>query len=171
MTQIFLVDSTGAYLGSFDGPGGGYWNGTEWTNPPAGAITVPTPPPSGDSTWVSNAWVPGPMALVAQAQAMVAAALQAGLTIESTATPALNATYALDTTTLDQIKGLKDDVKQSLGLPFTPFYYPDINGTNRGPFAENDVVNLYVAMRNYATALDQAAAGQASWPVASKTIA
>lgn len=62
MTATFFVDASGNYLGSFDGPNGGYWNGELWGPPPAGVIAVPTPPPiSVKQLWENGVWSQPPI--------------------------------------------------------------------------------------------------------------
>jgi hypothetical protein len=107
----------------------------------------------------------------------LAAKLAAGLAVTSTGTPSLSATYALDTTTLDQIRALATDAKAGLGFPGgeTAFAYPDASGTPR-TFDATSIVNLYKALRDYVFALKTTAAtldagGPAEWPLATATIA
>jgi hypothetical protein len=101
----------------------------------------------------------------------------AGIAITSTGTPALNATYALDQTTLDQIGAVARDVAGGLGLPGggASFSYPDIAGVPRS-FTAANVQALYRAMRDLVFALDTQAAianagGVPAWPAQTATIA
>lgn len=110
------------------------------------------------------------------AQGTYNAAILAGLGVTSTGTPALNATYALDQTTLDQIGSVARDAAAGLGLPGGggTFIYPDASGTPHS-FSSANVQDLYKAMRDYMFELNTTlatiqAGGQANWPEASVTI-
>ena len=59
--QKFFVDENGKFLGSFDGPNGGYWDGQKWGPPPAGVTQVPTQPASALQVWTNGAWGPPPV--------------------------------------------------------------------------------------------------------------
>lgn len=100
-----------------------------------------------------------------------------GIAITSTATPALNATYGLDPTTLSQIQALANDCAVGFGFPggAGSFAYPDQTGTPH-TFASADMVNLYKAMRNLIYAMQTTLAARlqgnnAGWPSQSATIA
>lgn len=79
----------------------------------------------------------------------VADALAQGIVVTSTSNPSLNAVYALDPTTLDQIGSVARDYGSGLGLPggASNFTYPD---QNREPhaFTGPQIVGLYIGMRN-----------------------
>lgn len=77
----------------------------------------------------------------------------AGITIVSDSTPAINSTYGLDPTTLDQIGTVARDSAAGFGLPLgaESFQYPDMDGNIRS-LSEPNVQNLYKAMRNYVAA-------------------
>jgi hypothetical protein len=177
MTQQFFVDATGKYLGSFDGPNGGYWNGKVWGPPPIGATAVPSPPPTSDSTYTNGAWVPGPSAVAATAQAQLVAALATGLAITSTATAALDATYALDAVSQQQISDIAVPLFAGAGFPGggQTFAYPDTTGAPHN-FSVADFQNFYQAVRTYLLALNTASetvaqGGPANWPAAAAKIA
>ena len=108
---------------------------------------------------------------------VLASKLEFGIAITSTGTPALDATYALDPVTLDEIGSVARDAAAGLGLPggLSTFTYPDITGTPH-TFAAADIQNLYKAMRNLLLQLNeqeatQAAGGTPTWPAQSATIA
>jgi hypothetical protein len=176
--RYFVNTASGAYLGSFDGPNGGYWDGKVWGPPPAGVTQVPTAPSSADSIYTNSAWVPGPSAVAASAQAQLASALGAGLAITSTAKPAeLDATYALDAVSQQQISDIAVPLFAGAGFPGggQTFAYPDATGATHN-FAVADFQNFYQAVRTYLLALNTAAAtvaqgGPANWPAAASKIA
>lgn len=103
--------------------------------------------------------------------------IAAGIQIASTATPALNGTYALDQTKQGQITGIVTAITAGKGLPGDLPVVPwaDINGDPHN-FTAADIVNLGKAMEDYIFALSQTAsllrAGQkAEWPAQPVTIA
>lgn len=83
--------------------------------------------------------------------------LATGLAITSTATPELNATYALDNVTLDQVGSVAKDVACGLGFPLglDSFVYPDIASFPH-TFLPADFMNLYKALRDYIAAVNGA---------------
>ena len=177
MTQQFFIDSNGKYLGSFDGPNGGYWNGTEWGSPPSGATTVATPPPSVDSTYTNGAWVPGQMAVAATAQAQLESVLRAGIAVTSTGTSALDATYALDSTSQSELYQIASYAQNFGVFPNgqSTMAYPDVTGTPH-TFTSTQIINLLKVVAPYVTACQVveetlAAGGSASYPPGSATIA
>ena len=100
-----------------------------------------------------------------------------GIAITSTATPALNATFALDETTMSQIGPLARDSAAGWKFPggTTTFTYPALDGTPR-TFNEAQFVALYLAQRDLIFALTtqagvMARGGQPNWPPQSATIA
>jgi hypothetical protein len=101
-----------------------------------------------------------------------AAALAAGLQVTSTSTLSISATYALDQTTLNEIRALAVDCGAGLGFPggASEFAYPDKNG-NPVLFTEAQIKDVYRALRDRVLALSLALAGQGEWPAsASVTI-
>lgn len=115
--------------------------------------------------------------LARSAAPALAEKLAAGIAITSTATPALDATYALDPTTLDQIGSVARDAGAGLGLPggLSSFAYPDATGAPHS-FSATDIAHLYKAMRDLVFALNEQAAvaeagGSPSWPAQIATIA
>jgi hypothetical protein len=106
-----------------------------------------------------------------------ASLLAAGLAITCASVPAINGTFALDPTTMDQIGSVARDCAAGLGLPLgaPAFAYPDITGANKN-FAPAQLQELYKALRDFIYAVDVtaktlAAGGSASWPSAAVTIA
>lgn len=100
-----------------------------------------------------------------------------GISITSSGTPDLNATYALDALTLTQIQGLATNCASGIGFPggVSTFAFPDINGTPR-TFTATSIVNLYKAMislvfQMQTTLATLQAAQDASWPPQTATIA
>jgi hypothetical protein len=73
-----------------------------------------------------------------------------GLQVSSTGTPALNSTYGLDDSTLNQIGTLARDTACGFGFPRgqSSFDYPDSFG-NQVNFTPAQIQSLYVAMRDY----------------------
>ena len=103
--------------------------------------------------------------------------LSAGLTITSTATPALNGTYAVDPTMQARISAVAAGLANGKGFPHgaTTYAWPDIGGT-RHTFGEADWLNFGAAVEAYVTDLDQQealdfAGGTPTWPSATATIA
>lgn len=99
-----------------------------------------------------------------------------GIAITCAATPALNATYALDDQTLNEIGSVARDSGAGLGLPggLGTFTYPDIDGSQH-TFTAGELQALYKAMRNLLLALNTQAAIQASggtptWPTQAAAI-
>jgi len=99
-----------------------------------------------------------------------------GIAITSLTAPVLNATYALDPVTLDQIGSVARDTAAGLGLPggAVIFTYPDINSVPC-TFTEPQIQGLYKAMRDLVFQLDMTAAqlqagAAVTWPVQAATI-
>ncbi len=87
----------------------------------------------------------------------------AGCAVVFASNPALSTTYALDKTTLDEIKAVANDSANGLGLPLGAdfFSYPDNAGTPR-MFNATEIQALYIALRDYYTLLSYYQAGQIS---------
>lgn len=99
----------------------------------AGVFTAPVPPP-------------GPT-LAQQAAIM----LGNGLTITSTATPALNGTYGTDNNSTGDLSALETGLNAGQGFPpnnATTFAYPDMAGVFH-VFGSTDFTNLAAAIRNF----------------------
>lgn len=114
---------------------------------------------------------------VQQMPLTLAAKLANGIAITSTGTPGIDATYALDATTLNQIGSVARDAAGGLGLPGSgaTFAYPDITGAPK-TFTAATIQDLYKAMRDCVFALNETAdtlaqGGTASWPGQTATIA
>lgn len=127
------------------------------------------------STQTLNALAPQ-VAIQQSAQADYATHIAQGIAITSTGTPALNATYGLDDTTLNQIQALANDCAVGFGFPNgqSTFAYPDQSGTPH-TFASADMVNIYKAMRSvvYQTQTTLASRLQGNntpWPTQSAVI-
>jgi hypothetical protein len=130
---------------------------------------------SGD-TWSFAAPTTPPLSLEQQAASELATRTGAGIAITSTGTPALNATYALDSLTMDQVGSVARDFASGLGLPnnASTFAYPDLTGTLHN-FTGTAFVALYKAQRDLIFALNQQSAimahgGPPSWPTQTATI-
>lgn len=89
------------------------------------------------------------LSLVMQQQALPLY-FSSGIQIQSASTPAINATYGLDPTTLDQIGTVARDSAAGFGLPLglETFTYPDLMGNPRA-LSEPIIQGMYKAMRNY----------------------
>lgn len=126
--------------------------------------------------WQFTAPEIAPPSLADQALSELITRLAAGIAITSTGTPALDASYALDTVTMDQVGAVARDFASGLGLPNNAgtFAYPDIAGIPR-TFTGAAIVALYKAQRDLIFSLNQQSAimahgGPPSWPVQSATI-
>jgi len=113
---------------------------------------------------------------IQSAAAELATRIAAGVAIVSTGNSALNATYALDAVTLDQLGPVARDFASGLGLPGMAgtFTYPDAASVPR-IFTGIEIQALYQAMRDMLLVLNTEAAKMANsmvpnWPVQSKTI-
>ncbi|SRR5258708_29145425 len=113
----------------------------------------------------------------ATASATLATKIAAGITITSAATPALNATYALDSVTLTQIQAVAQDSAAGMGLPgnAATFSYPDIKGQQH-TFTASQLIAVYRAMRDLLWVLNTQGASlahgtPAKWPVQTAVIA
>lgn len=111
------------------------------------------------------------------AQATFDTAMASGLAITSTGTPALNATYALDSTSQAQVFqiGTYAQSFSEFTNGTTSMSYPDITGTPH-TFTVTAFVALFQAIARYVTAAQTTletiqAGGSASWPAATATIA
>jgi hypothetical protein len=84
-----------------------------------------------------------------------------GCAVVFTSNSALTSTYALDQTTLDEIKSVANDSASALGLPLMAdhFSYPDKSGTPR-MFTATEIQALYMALRDYFTLLSYYRVGQ-----------
>ena len=159
-------------------------------NPPANSYVVIVDAQSGDQSiesWDTATLGPQPSkatldALAPQvqiqqsAQSDYAANIANGIAVTSTGTPALDATYGLDDTTLTQIQALANDCAVGFGFPNgqSTFDYPDQTGTPH-TFDNTTMVNLYKAMRQtvYAMQVTLAARMQGNdspWPSQAVTI-
>ena len=148
MTYVQLSADTTAVIGAFGGP------------------------QSGNAA-VSNIADNDPRLLAflapASASATLSQKIAAGITITSTATPTLNATFGLDAVTMDQIGSVARDSASGLGLPGggTTFTYPDIKGTPH-IFTAAQIIAVYRAMRD--AGLKKAdLADRLGWPRSSVT--
>lgn len=85
----------------------------------------------------------------------------AGCAVVFTSNPTLSAIYALDQTTLDEMRAVANDSANALGLPLGADYfsYPDISGTPR-MFTAEEIQALYTTLRDYFTLLSYYSAGQ-----------
>lgn len=144
----------------------------------ADSATIPPDPRNSDFqaylAWLAagNAPDPAPAPSAAQViQQNYASAIAAGLTTTSAATPALNATYSVDTTAQANITAIVTGIAAGLGLPGggTTFEYFDITGAPHN-FTAAQFASLAAAIRNYVYALDLYAAGQGSLPSANASI-
>lgn len=113
----------------------------------------------------------------ADPNATLAAALAAGLAVTSTATPALNGTYAIDAESQRFISGTAASLAARNRLPGgqSTFGYGDMTGAPHN-FAAQDFLNFADAVEDYVYALYATArsliAGQAAnWPSPNATIA
>lgn len=168
--KFATIDGTGAVTAFYD----------DSAAPPQGAVTL-TEVQWQD--WVANQrtrkWQGGALIAVAPPAPspgqVFAAKVAAGITITSTGTPALNATFALDDITLTEIGSVARD-SFNMGLPggLATFIYPDINGTPR-TFTAAQIQGCYKAMRDLMLNLNTAYAtlaqgGTPTWPSQSATI-
>lgn len=99
---------------------------------------------------VSNgALVPYTPSVVVTPASTLQSKMAAGIAVTCDSNSALNAIYALDTTTMNQIGAVARDFAAGLGLPggLTVFTYPDLGGTPR-TFTGAQLVGLYTAQRN-----------------------
>lgn len=130
--------------------------------------------------WVSDGNtadpVPAPSS-VAVAQGKLDAALTAGVTVTSTATPALNGVYAVDPPSQANISGIATGIAARSRLPGggSTFNYGDISGGQHA-FASADFLNFADAVEDFCYALYAAFEGDAiggspSWPSSALTIA
>lgn len=102
-----------------------------------------------------------------------ASLLQAGLTISSTGTPALNGTYACDPLSQSDIIAIETSLNAGKGFPpggATTFNYPDVTGAMH-TFSEASFTDLAAAIRDYVYGCKAYAYGQAtSLPSSTVTI-
>lgn len=78
------------------------------------------------------------------------AALNAGLTVSSTETPALNGTYAVDQLSQMDIVAIETSLNAGKGFPggMSPFSYPDATGAMHS-FSEADFTDFAAAVRDF----------------------
>lgn len=90
-------------------------------------------------------------------QTVVPFYLTTGLQIIFNSNNTLNATYALDETTMTQVGSIARDVASGLGFPLgiATFVYPDIIGVPH-TFIEPEFLSLYKALRNYIASVNNA---------------
>lgn len=77
MTTRFFAGPDGWFnLKIEDAPdaGPGWWNGSEWADPPAGFVEVPGQPDDPRATWQSGAWVSPPPVTTAPSSTITATA-------------------------------------------------------------------------------------------------
>lgn len=120
---------------------------------------------------------PTPEQIAAQQAAVLAAqalsALNAGLEIVSSATPAINGTYACDQLSQMDIIAIETSLNAGRGFPggAATINYPDVTGTMRA-FTEANFTNFATAIRDYVYALRSVIAGASlAMPAATATIA
>lgn len=100
-------------------------------------------------------------------------ALQTGLTVTSTGSPALNAKYSVDPLSQADIVAIETSLNAGKGFPggAAVFSYPDASGTLR-VFTQENFTDFAAAVRDYVYALKSVMGGQSSaLPSASITIA
>lgn len=157
------VDVNGNYLGHFD-----------ISNAPIGSVPVSENPTIGfGSTWNGSSWVNPP----ATPFDILSEKLNTGLNIVSSGNPLLNATYALDQISQDQLFQIGSFVKVFGFFPSGNANqdYPDITGQPH-TFNTTQFVNLLLSVASYVSAAQSTAViltngGQANWPNPNKTIA
>jgi hypothetical protein len=121
----------------------------------AETLIAMTPPP-----------VPGPSASTSSGSYRLPAsqaAIDAGMMVQFASNSSLSTIWALDDTTLTQIKGVANDSASGLGLPggFPVFAYPDRAGVQR-VMTGAEVEALYRAMRDYVAAIRMFDVGRAA---------
>lgn len=86
--------------------------------------------------------------------------IQSPVAVESTSTPGLNADYAIDSNTQQQITGIASAIAADLGLPGggTTFNWPDATGTPH-QWDAVQFIALAKAVMNYVYALSQVIQG------------
>jgi len=133
-------------------------------------VSLPDSDPAARSylRWTGTAVVAGPdypsyravkiNAATADAVAAVQALIAAGLSLVSTGTPSLNATYSIDTDAKSVIDGIYSGIKNGDGLPGggATFVYRDILGGAHS-FDETTFAAFAKATRDYLYALAQGA--------------
>jgi hypothetical protein len=115
-------------------------------------------------------WMMDPPA--ATPQTNYAAAIAAGLTIVSTATPALNGVYAVDPSVAGvNINSIIGGINANIGLPGggSSFTYFDMSNAPHS-FTQAQFLTLAQAIRDYVYALDLYLAGVGNQPAATATI-
>ena len=103
---------------------------------------------------------------------VVPQAIAAGIVVTSTSTPALNGTYACDTSTAGiNLTAIVSGINAGLGLPGggATMAYLDMSGQPH-MFTAAQITTLAQAVRNYVYALDLYAAGQGALPSPDVTI-
>jgi hypothetical protein len=159
MTTQFYVDASGQFLGGFG----------DGAKPPSGATEVTTAPPSGDYTWSGKKWVAPTPTLADQA----AAAIASGLAITSTATPALDGTYACDDAAQARINRVSVYLQVNGSFPggASTIVWVDATGAQH-TFTEAQFKTFTAAIGTYVAALDDVILGIiTTMPSATATIA
>ncbi|WGS53593.1 hypothetical protein LFL96_21280 [Paraburkholderia sp. D15] len=139
-------------------------------------VTAASPVPSlgWSATETNGKWTfAAAAAPVVTPQMAALAALAAGISIVSTGTPALNATYACDSLTQSDIVAIETSLNAGKGFPGGggSFNYPDAAGVMH-TFSESNFSNFAAAVRDYVYALKSVMSGASSTlPAASTTIA
>ncbi|WP_213761827.1 hypothetical protein [Caballeronia sp. dw_19] len=116
-------------------------------------------------------WVPYTAPVSPGATAVTA--LASGLTIASTATPALNGTYAIDQLSQMDIIAIETSINAGKGFPggATVFNYADATGAFHS-FTQANFTNFAAAIRDYVYELKSVIAGASTTlPSATSTIA
>lgn len=122
---------------------------------------------------VTGSWPPPAPAPTLAQQAQTA--LGAGLTVTSTATPAISGTYACDAATQSKLASLYNLIQRAGGAAFpagmTALPWPDMRGAVHSFTAVSDFLNLETAIGNYVLALDLiVTTNSGTLPAASVTI-
>ncbi|MGI4812021.1 MAG: hypothetical protein ACRYG5_06595 [Janthinobacterium lividum] len=129
-----------------------------------------------DGALVAPTAAPAPSAGEIAAQALINSAqvaMRTGVAIVSTATPALNGTYAIDQISQMDIIAIETSLNAGKGFPggATAFGYPDTAGASHS-FTEANFTNFAAAVRDYVYALKSVIGGASSaLPSATTTIA
>lgn len=175
MALTYFINSSGEYLGAFDGGSnsGTYWNGTAWVSPPSGITAVASQPSAPGQTWNGTAWVDTPASLSFEAQATYNSLIAGGLAITSTGTSSINGTYDVSIAGQDNMVAMQTAIAVNSAL--FPGFWRTISGTKITMTAAQ-FTEIATAALNFVVACDNAldtiqTGGTASWPSASVTIA